>query len=92
MGRGFQDAFKDGVNLERWFFADGYANGQPFLVGWSKHNRHISEGALKLDLRRDIFQDPGSESGKGHQYPYTSGELRSHGFYGAGCYSVCMSK
>lgn len=61
------------------------------MNGWSSSNHHISgSGALSLDLKKDTFVDPGSSSGQGKSYPYTSGEIRSRNFYGAGCYTVCM--
>jgi endo-1,3-1,4-beta-glycanase ExoK len=43
-----------------------------------------------MDLKKDTFQDPGSQSGQGRQYPYTAAEAKTNDFYGAGCYSVCM--
>lgn len=88
----FHDWFRGGINYNRWFFADAYANGQPFLVGWSKRNHQLWNGALQLILKRDRFKDPGSASGGGRHFDYTSGEIRSINYYSSGCYSACMSK
>lgn len=71
-------------------YADGWANGQPFNNGWSKWNHHFQNDALVLDLKKQWFNDPGSKTGNGRSYPYTSAEFRTHDFFGAGCYSVCM--
>jgi endo-1,3-1,4-beta-glycanase ExoK len=86
----FDSQFSGGVDNRKWNFANGWANGQPFQNGWSSDYHHVADGALNLDLKKDTYNDPGSASGQGAQYPYTAGETRSRDFYGAGCYSVCM--
>lgn len=50
----------------------------------------IRNGGLSLFVKKIPFEDYGSDSGEGNTYPYTSGEVRSNDFYGAGCYSTCM--
>lgn len=91
-GGSFSESFNRGLDKKHWLMADGYANGQPFKVGWSKKNYHVHDGTLMLDLKRESYTDPGSQTGHGKTYPYTSGEIRSLDYYGEGCYSVCMSK
>lgn len=68
-----------------------WANGQPFNCGWkpNQHYFHDDDG-LTLLLERKQFVDPGTKTGGGRTFPYTSGEVRSRSFYGYGTYSVCM--
>lgn len=71
--------------------ADDYANGQPFANGWSKNNLYCSgEDGLALKLERKQFKDPGSATGEGRTYDFTSGEVRTVDFYGYGTYSSCF--
>jgi len=62
----------------RWSMADGWANGSPFDNAWSAD--HVSFHDGRMDLRLD------DEARLGE--PYTSGEYRSNGFYGYGCYEA----
>lgn len=78
--------FKDGVDFNSWYFSDGYSNGQPFNNGWSMENHRIENEALVLDLKKKFFPSVNGDP----SYPYTGAELSSGGFYGEGCYSVCM--
>jgi endo-1,3-1,4-beta-glycanase ExoK len=65
----------DGV---RWAMADGWANGSPFDNGWRAD--HVTFAGGYLDLRLDDVMSSGE--------PYTSGEYRSTGYYGYGCYEA----
>lgn len=86
----FLDNF-DGNGLDgKWLMSDGWANGQPFRNGWSNQMYGVGNGELTLKVRKEGFQDPGSATGHGKWFPYTAGELRSRGYYGVGCYTVCM--
>lgn len=79
-----------GMRTGLFTYADGWANGQPFKCGWDKNHHHFHNNALVLDLKKEQFNDPGSKSGNWASYPFTSAEFRSHNFFGAGCYTVCM--
>ena len=79
-----------GVENTRWFFPNGYADGQPFFCGWTSTNDHISDGALSSELIQEHFKDANFTTGAGVELPYTSGEIRSTNFYGEGCFSVWM--
>lgn len=68
-----------------------WANGQPFNNGWKPNNLFFDpKEGLSLKLERKHFEDPGSKTGAGTSYDFTSGEVRSKDFYGYGTYSVCM--
>jgi len=64
----------------RWSAADGWSNGSPFANAWSADHALMSGGELELvlDDTRTLGQ------------PYTSGELRTNGFYGYGCYEASI--
>jgi endo-1,3-1,4-beta-glycanase ExoK len=62
----------------RWMKADGWTNGSPFANAWK--GDHVTFGAGSMELRLD------GESNLG--MPYTSGEYRTTGFYGYGCYEA----
>lgn len=62
----------------RWVRADGWANGSPFDNGWRADHATVAGGLVDLRL------DDVSSSGQ----PYTSGEVRTSGYYGYGCYEA----
>lgn len=80
------EEFNGGFDFNSWYFSSGYSNGQPFNNGWSNANYRIQGGALLLDLKKEFF--PSVNGNPSH--PYTGAEISSSGFYGVGCYSVCM--
>jgi len=73
----FIDTF-DAFDSKRWSKADGWKNGSPFDNAWLADHAGIANG--QLDLRLDDVATLGE--------PYTSGEVRSNGFYGYGCYEA----
>jgi len=73
----FADTF-DALDALRWTKADGWKNGSPFDNAWLAD--HVSVDGGRLDLRLDDTSVLGE--------PYASGELRSTGFYGYGCYEA----
>ena len=74
---GFLDHFNS-FDSSRWSRADGWTNGSPFDNAWSADHAVLEAG--RLDLRLDDQAMLGE--------PYTSGELRTNGFYGYGCYEA----
>ena len=74
---GFTDHF-NAYDATRWSRADGWKNGSPFDNAWRADHVTVADG--RLDLRLDDVALLGE--------PYTSGELRSNGFYGYGCYEA----
>ena len=74
---GFTDLF-NAYDSTRWSKADGWTNGSPFDNAWLAD--HVTVASGRLDLRLDDVSALGA--------PYTSGELRSNGFYGYGCYEA----
>lgn len=78
-GGDFEDRF-DSFDTSRWSKADRWANGSPFLNAWRAD--HATNGSGRLTLRLDNQKSLG--------YPYSSGEVRTNGFYGYGCYQVSM--
>ena len=68
----------DSFNSSRWAKADGWTNGAPFDNAWSAGNVNFHDGLLELVL------DDTAKLGQ----PYTSGEYRSTGYYGYGCYEA----
>lgn len=74
-------SFADGLqafDATRWAKADGWKNGSPFDNAWLAD--HVSNHDGWLDLRLDAVASLGE--------PYSSGEMRSRGFYGHGCYEA----
>jgi Glycosyl hydrolases family 16 len=68
-----------------------WSNGYPFANGWDPNSHFFNrDDGLLLKLERKKFSDPGSGTGGGVTYEFTSGEVRSKDFYGYGTYSVCM--
>jgi beta-glucanase (GH16 family) len=75
----FTDLFQ-GFDSSRWAKADGWANGAPFDNAWDADHVTFHDGLL--DLRLDDTASLGR--------PYSSGELRTTGYYGYGCYEASM--
>jgi beta-glucanase (GH16 family) len=76
-----QDSFVDGLGFydtTRWTKADGWTNGSPFDNAWSANNVLFEDGNMILRLEETPLL------GK----DYTSGEYRTIGFYGYGCYEA----
>jgi len=73
----FTDHF-NALDTTRWSKADGWTNGSPFDNAWAAD--HVTVEAGRLDLRLDNVAALGE--------PYTSGELRTNGYYGYGCYEA----
>jgi beta-glucanase (GH16 family) len=74
---GFIDHF-NAYDTARWSKADGWKNGSPFDNAWAGDHITVANGTL--DLRLDDLALLGE--------PYTSGELRTNGYYGYGCYEA----
>jgi beta-glucanase (GH16 family) len=82
-GPAAQGAFTDHLqqfDSARWSKADGWSNGTPFDNAWSADNVTFQDNQMALSL------DDTPSLGQ----PYTSGEYRSNGYYGYGCYEVSM--
>ncbi len=62
----------------RWTAADGWTNGSPFDNAWSADNLTFADGNMVIRL------DNTAQLGE----PYTSGEYRTNGYYGYGCYEA----
>ena len=76
-----QGSFSDQLqayDTTRWIKADGWVNGSPFANGWSAD--HVLFQGGFMDLRLDNVPMLGE--------PYTSGEYRTIGFHGYGCYEA----
>jgi endo-1,3-1,4-beta-glycanase ExoK len=77
------DSFTDHLqhaDTARWSKADGWTNGSPFDNAWAADHVLFQDNAMILRL------DDTAQQGQ----PYTSGEYRSNGFYGYGCFEVSM--
>jgi endo-1,3-1,4-beta-glycanase ExoK len=73
--------FVDGLQSfdgARWTIADGWTNGSPFDNAWGADHVSFHDGVL--DLRLDDAARLGA--------PYTSGEYRTNGYYGYGCFEA----
>jgi len=68
----------DSFDSARWAMADRWTNGSPFDNAWGAD--HVSFHDGQLDLRLDDDARLGE--------PYTSGEYRTSGYYGYGCYEA----
>ena len=73
----FTDSF-DTFNTSRWAKADGWTNGSPFDNAWRADHVNFANSLMTITL--DNFAYLGE--------PYSSGEYRTTGFYGYGCYEV----
>lgn len=72
------------LDSELWWLSDGWHNGFPFLSSWDAKAVTFSEEGMALTLA------PESNKGPRRDTKYYGGELRSHGFYGYGCYEIDM--
>lgn len=68
----------DAFDSSRWARADGWKNGSPFDNAW--RSDHVSFAGGRMELRLDDQAALGE--------PYTSGEYRSVGYHGYGCYEA----
>jgi beta-glucanase (GH16 family) len=78
-----QSSFVDHLShhdTSRWAKADGWTNGAPFANAWTAEHVIFADGdmSLRLDATPNLGLD------------YSSGEYRSTGFHGYGCYEVSM--
>jgi beta-glucanase (GH16 family) len=73
----FTDHF-NAYDATRWSRADGWTNGSPFDNAWFADHVTVANGSLGLRL------DDVAALGQ----PYSSGELRTNGYYGYGCYEA----
>src|SRR5690349_4368173 len=73
----FSDSF-DSYDTSRWAKADGWTNGSPFDNAWRADHVNFANSTMTLTLDNLAYL------GK----PYSSGEYRTTGFYGYGCYEV----
>lgn len=73
----FSDSF-DTFDTSRWAKADGWTNGSPFDNAWRADHVNFANSLMTITL--DNFAYLGE--------PYSSGEYRTTGFYGYGCYEV----
>ena len=69
-----------GPNDPLFFASDGYGNGSPFINAWKSD--HVTFPDHHMELTLDNQPNFG--------FQYTSGEYRTHGFYGYGIYAVRM--
>lgn len=65
-------------NSDRFMRADGWKCGSPFDCGW--RGDHVQLDGDLMTLKLDDTPTQG--------FPYASGEYRTKGFYGHGCYEV----
>lgn len=65
-------------DTDRWMKADGWVNGPPFANAWRAD--HVVHADGNMTLRLDDVADLGM--------PYSSGEYRTNGFHGYGCYEA----
>lgn len=82
-----QCSFMDGFsffNNKRWERSSGYANGPPFDSWWAGKNVFINGKYSTLGLA--VTKQFSAESG----LSYASGEVKSNGRYGYGCYEAKM--
>lgn len=81
----FANSFNDSLTqLEdtRWWRANGWSNGYPFFNSWEDRTITFSGDGMQIAIDETEFPDTG--------YPYQAGELRSHQYYGYGCYEIEM--
>ena len=71
--------FSKGEN-ESFFASNGWCNGDPFNVYWSKKNVKYEEGVAKLFISEN----------EGGEVPYYGGEIRSKDHYHYGDYEITM--
>lgn len=68
----------DAYDTVRWIKADGWKNGSPFDNAWRAD--HVTFDSGQMTLRLDDIAGLGE--------PYSSGEYRTTGFHGYGCYEA----
>src|SRR5262245_61942820 len=74
-----QGSFGDSFNTfdtSRWAKADGWTNGSPFDNAWRADHVNFANGLMSITLDNLAYLGE----------PYSSGEYRTTGFYGYGCY------
>src|SRR5947209_8442458 len=77
-GQSFFDRL--GPNDPLFFPSDGYGNGSPFINAWKSDHVTFPDNHMELTL----------DNQPNFGFQYTSGEYRTHGFYGYGIYTVSM--
>lgn len=70
------------LNTDLWWKSDGWSNGFPFYSRWEGESIHFSEQGMTITLNH---APNGTDD-----FEFQSGELRSHDYYGYGCYEVEM--
>jgi endo-1,3-1,4-beta-glycanase ExoK len=73
----FSDSF-DTFNTSRWAKADGWTNGAPFDNAWRADHVNFASSLMTITLDNLAYLGE----------PYSSGEYRTTGFHGYGCYEV----
>jgi beta-glucanase (GH16 family) len=76
-----QNSFLDQLDVYdtgRWLKADGWTNGSPFANAWRADHVIFQGGSMLLQLSNMEYL----------RMPYSSGEIRTKGFYGYGCYEA----
>jgi endo-1,3-1,4-beta-glycanase ExoK len=73
----FVDAL-DGYDTSRWAKADGWTNGSPFDNAWRADHVTFANSQMSIILDDTAYLGE----------PYSSGEYRTTGFYGYGCYEA----
>ncbi len=68
----------DGFDAVRWVKADGWTNGSPFDNAWRADHVSFANGMMDLRLSSQAYLGE----------PYSSGEYRTTGYYGYGCYEA----
>ncbi|MGF1724065.1 family 16 glycosylhydrolase [Photobacterium nomapromontoriensis] len=70
------------LNDARWWKSDGWSNGYPFFNRWEGDAIAHNKDSMAITLsHQPIAGDP---------LDYQSGELRSHDYYGYGCFEIEM--
>jgi endo-1,3-1,4-beta-glycanase ExoK len=69
-----------GPNDLLFYASDGYGNGSPFINAWKSDHVTFPDHHMELTL----------DNQANYGYQYTSGEYRTHSFYGYGIYAVPM--
>ncbi|WP_241033868.1 family 16 glycosylhydrolase [Vibrio maerlii] len=75
----FEDSLQ-ALETEKWRVADGWGNGYPFVNDWDDGAITFNEQGMAITLMTQSLP----------KTPMMSGEIRSHGFYGYGCFEVDM--
>ncbi len=68
----------DAYDTSRWAKADGWVNGSPFDNAWRADHITFGNGQMSILLDNTAYLGE----------PYSSGEYRTLGFYGYGCYEA----